>query len=239
MKKIAILLVAAGLFLLSACSNGQSQTGATSLTAADFAEKLAATPNAIVLDVRTPGEFEGGHLQNALNIDWNSRNFTQEVSKLNKSNPLFVYCLSGGRSQSAAAQLRSDGFKQVYEMQGGMMKWRAGGLPETTDQAVQAVSQGMSLEQFKAIVTSDKIVLVDFYAPWCAPCKKMKPYLDEITRDMADKVVVVRIDVDANQALVEALKIDEIPVVHVYKKGVLTRNHTGFVEKAIVVEQLK
>jgi thioredoxin len=241
MKKIAIILFAGPLFLFTACSNGQSKSGKgnTSLSALEFADKLKATPTGIVLDVRTPDEFEGGHLQNAINIDWNNSSFSTEVAKLNKATPVFVYCLSGGRSQSAAAQLRADGFKEVYEMQGGLMKWRAAGLSETTDAATPSVSQGMSVEQFQALVTSDKLVLVDFYAPWCAPCKKMKPYLDEITIDMADKVVVVRIDVDANKALVEALKIEEIPVLHIYKKGTLVWNHTGFIEKEAVVEQLK
>lgn len=239
MKKIAIVLLAGVTTLLTACSNGQSTSGSKSLSAGEFAEQLKATPQAIVLDVRTPGEFEGGHLSQAINMDWNNSSFAQQTAQLNKSIPVFVYCLSGGRSQLAAAQLRADGFTQVYELKGGLMKWRAAGLPETTDAATSAVSQGMSVEQFQALVTSDKLVLVDFYAPWCAPCKKMKPYLDEITIDMADKVVVVRIDVDANKTLVEALKIEEIPVLQIYKKGTLVWNHIGFVEREVVVKQLK
>jgi len=49
---------------------------------------------------------------------------------------------------------------------------------------------------FEKIISSPTPVLIDFYADWCAPCKKMKPYLDEISKDMADKVVVFRINVD-------------------------------------------
>ena len=227
--------------LLTACSNGQSTSVGKSLSATEFADQLKATPQAVVLDVRTPSEFEGGHLAQAINIDWNSSAFSQQTAKLNKTIPVFVYCLSGGRSQSAAAQLRADGFAQVYEMKGGIMKWRAAGLPETIGQTspIQSNSQGMTIDQFKSAVTSDKIVLVDFYAPWCAPCKKMKPYLDEISRDRAGDVVVLRIDVDANQDLVKVLKVEEIPVLHIYKKGGLVWNHTGFIEKEAVLEQLK
>ena len=86
------------------------------------------------------------------------------------------------------------------------MKWRAANLPETT--ANTTASTGMSKQQFYALLSSDKLVLIDFYADWCAPCKKMKPYLNEFSKDMADKVVVIRINADDNQQLCKELKID-------------------------------
>jgi thioredoxin len=79
---------------------------------------------------------------------------------------------------------------------------------------------------------------VDFYADWCAPCKKMKPYLDEISTEMADKVVVLRINADDNKQLCKDLKIDALPVLHVYKNAVKTWTNVGFIEKADVVKQL-
>lgn len=237
MKRISSLIVLIATMALYSCSNGQS-SGKTNLEPAAFADKIKETADAQIVDVRTPGEFAGGHIANALNYDWNSGNFESDEAKLDKSKPVFVYCLSGGRSAAAAKKLRADGFKEVYELNGGMMKWRNAGLAETTDNTV-AKSTGMTMQEFEALIPQDKIVLVDFYADWCAPCKKMKPYLDEIAKDMADKVVVVRINADEHTALCKEMKIDGLPVLQVYKNKAKTWQNLGYLEKADVVKQLQ
>lgn len=214
----SIVLVA---ILFNSCSNGQTNsTIKTNLSATEFSDKIKELPSAAIIDVRTPDEFSKGHLVNALNYDWNGNEFEKQIAPLDKSKPVFVYCLSGGRSLSAANKMRSDGFKTVYELDGGIMKWRGANLPETTDNTV--TSNGMTKQQFEALLNSDKLVLIDFYADWCAPCKKMKPYLDEISKDMANKVLVIRINADNNQALCKELKIDALPVLQLYKNKILT-----------------
>ena len=223
--------------LLNSCNIGQTQNAQTNLSATEFADKIKELPNATIIDVRTPDEFSKGHLANANNYDWNGNEFEKQIAPLDKSKPIFVYCLSGGRSSSAASKMRSDGFKTVFELDGGIMKWRGANLPETTDNTV--TSKGMSKMQFDALLNSDKLVLIDFYADWCAPCKKMKPYLDEISKDMADKVIVIRINADDNQALFKELKIDALPVLQLYKNKTLTWTNTGFIDKAEVVKQLQ
>lgn len=159
------------------------------------------------------------------------------TSKLKKEEAVFVYCLSGGRSSAAAAQLRQSGFKNVIELNGGIMKWRGANLPETT--AASVTNTSMSLVDFQKLTQSDKIVLVDFYADWCAPCKKMKPYLMEIEKEMSANVILVRINADDNQALCKVLKIDALPVIQVYQNSKLTWNQTGFVDKTTVLQHLK
>jgi len=233
-KLFSIALVA---ILMNSCTNGQTNGTKTNLSAIEFADKMKELPNAPILDVRTPDEFSKGHLVNALNYDWNGNEFAKQIAPLDKSKPVFVYCLSGGRSSSAANKMRSDGFTQVYEMDGGIMKWRSANLPETTNNKV--LSTGMTKQQFDALLHSDKLVLIDFYADWCAPCKKMKPYLDEISKDMVDKVVVIRINADDNQALCKELKIDALPVLQLYNNNALTWTNTGFIDKAEVVKQLQ
>ena len=219
----------------NSCTNGQTQS--TNLPATEFAERIKVLSTAPIIDVRTPEEFSKGHLQNAKNIDWNGNDFDKQIAALDKSQPVFVYCLSGGRSSSAASKMRTDGFKEVYELNGGIMKWRAANLPETTNNTT--TSTGMSKLQFVALLISDKLVLIDFYADWCAPCKKMKPYLDEISKDMVNKVVVIRINADDNQALCKELKIDALPVLQLYKNKALTWTNTGYIDKARVVKQLQ
>ena len=229
--------IALGAILFNSCATGQTQNTKTNLSATEFADKIKEMPTAPILDVRTPNEFSKGHLINSVNYDWNGNEFEKQIAPLDKSKPVFVYCLSGGRSSSAASTMRSDGFKTVYELDGGIIKWRGANLPETTNNTV--ASKGMTKQQFDALLNSDKLVLIDFYADWCAPCKKMKPYLDEISKDMADKVVVIRINADDNQALCKELKVDALPVLQLYKSKTLTWTNTGFIEKAEVVKQLQ
>lgn len=235
MKKYLFILLAASTLIFNSCSN--AQTTNTKLSATEFSDKVKAMPSAAILDVRTPEEFSKGHLQNAKNWDWNGSEFQKQVSSLDRSKPVFVYCLSGGRSSSAASKMRSDGFQEVYELNGGLMKWRAASLPETTN--ITTSSAGMSNQQFEEILNSDKFVLIDFYADWCAPCKKMKPYLDEISKDMVDKVAVVRINADDNAQLCKYLKIDGLPVLQLYKNKTLTWSNVGFISKEEVLEQLR
>ena len=235
MLKVISTFFLAG-FLLVSCSIGQGSSK-TDLSPTEFSKQLTETENPTILDVRTPGEFGEGHIQNALNIDWNGSSFDTQVSKLDKNTTVFVYCLSGGRSGSAASQLRSNGFKNVLELDGGMMAWRSAGLPETTDTKV-VKSTGMSVTDFEKILETDKVVLVDFYAEWCGPCKKMKPTILAIENEMASDVKVIRIDVDKNEELVKSFGILDIPILRVYKQGKITWEQKGFVEKEEIKKNL-
>ena len=235
-KYISINLVIVA-FIFTSCTNGQSSPSNPSISAIEFSKKISELPDAPIIDVRTPGEFSQGHLKNAVNYDISTGEFENKIASLDKSKPVLVYCLSGSRSTYAVSYMKSNGFKEVYELNGGMMRWRAANLPETTDRTT--ASTGMSKQQFDNLLVTDKLVLIDYYADWCAPCKKMKPYLDEISRDMADKVVVVRINAYENRALCKELKIDAIPVLQIYSNKTLIWTNTGFIEKADVVKQLK
>ena len=234
---LSLLLFACGGTNLTDGNTANAQPTQTNLTAKEFSMKLEQTPSAQIIDVRTPGEVAGGFINNAVNIDYNSSDFTAKTSQLDKNKPTFVYCLSGGRSGAAAAQMRSEGFKIVYELTGGIMKWNAAGLPLVTKNQAPK-KQGMTLNDFNKLTTSDKLVLVDFYAEWCAPCKRMKPYLEEIAKDMNATVTVIRIDVDQHPSLMKELKIEELPVLRTYKKGTMTWEQKGFIEKAEVVKKL-
>lgn len=72
-----------------------------------------------ILDVRTAYEFAEGHIENAKNIDVSGSTFEAEIEKLDKDQPVFVYCAIGVRSAKAAAILRKKGFKHVYDLDGG------------------------------------------------------------------------------------------------------------------------
>lgn len=229
---IALVLWLPGLVVTSCGSSGQKNM---KLAPDAFEKKIAATSGAIILDVRTPEEFSAGTIAGSVNIDWNDAGFANQVNTLDKNKPVFVFCLAGSRSAEAAAKMRDMGFREVYELQGGMMQWRKAGKPETTE---EPKSSGMSLDEFRAMTIQSKTVLIDFYAPWCGPCKKMEPYLNEIAAEMGDQVEVIRINVDEHTRLSDQLQIMAIPVLQVYKKGQLTWEHKGMAEKAEIVKQL-
>lgn len=235
MKNIAFILLLSALALAQACS--PAAPGAHELPASVFAERLQSSPGALLLDVRTPEEFAKGHLPDARNIDWNGPDFAPQTATLDKAAPVFVYCLSGARSADAARQLRAEGFAQVLELQGGILKWRAAGLPEA--QGAEAPPVGMSLTDYEALLKMKQLVLVDFYADWCAPCKKMAPYLAEIQSEMTGRISVVRINADDNPALLRALGVDALPVLLLYQNGALVWRNTGFVEKAAVLAKIE
>lgn len=101
------------------------------LDANEFEKKMAATKEKTILDVRTPGEFSEGHLTNAKNIDYYNDDFKQQVSKLDKNKPVFVYCKAGGRSASAKEVLTELGFTKIFDLQGGMNAWKQANKPVT------------------------------------------------------------------------------------------------------------
>ncbi len=237
MKNWKYIVVLPVILVFSACGIGQSESGSTVLNAKAFQEKITTTPEGIVLDVRTPGEFTEGHLENAVNIDWNSDNFDDGISKLDKTKPYFVYCLAGGRSTAAVEHMRSLGFENLIELEGGILKWRAEKLPEST--ASQTKSGGLTTAEFQQMLSGDKTILVDFYAEWCGPCKKMKPFLDEIATEMNATVKIIRIDVDKNPDLAASMHITALPTIQIIRNNAVIWTKIGFVEKAELVEQLK
>ena len=232
MKAYFIWLVFTLLLFVNACSTGQSKKDGFELAPSEFTKKLKEKPTALVLDVRSPEEFTGGALQNAINLDWNGPDFESAVAKFNKAQPIFVYCLSGGRSASAASQMRKSGFKQVYEMEGGLMKWRAAGIPMDNGSSTSAKAKGMQMPEFEALLNSDKTILVDFYADWCGPCKKMKPDLDRIAKERTSSLTVIRIDADANPDLVKQLEVAAVPTILIFRNQKETNRKEGFQTRA-------
>jgi len=85
--------------------------------------------NPVVIDVRTPQEYAGGHLQGALNTDFNSPVFKDEIGRLDKEKTYIVYCRTGLRSAAAQIAMAEAGFKYVVNMTGGISNWEKAGLP--------------------------------------------------------------------------------------------------------------
>jgi thioredoxin 1 len=222
MYKYLILL----LLTLQSC-NAQNNTKVDKhlVDTKEFSEGIEKSQSLQLLDVRTPGEFSQGHIPNAVNYDWLGNKFDEQTKDLDKTQPVYLYCQSGGRSASAAKKLVSEGF-EVYELKGGMMNWRSQNMPESSD---VVSSKGMSMKDYTDSLQGEKLVLVDFYADWCAPCMKMKPFLDKIAVDMSQEVKVLRVDVETHKSLANELKISAIPILRLYKNNSMVWEQNGFI----------
>lgn len=90
----------------------------------------------------------------------------------------------------------------------------------------------------KAVTESDVPVLVDFWATWCGPCKAIAPVLDELAQDFADKVRIVKIDVDENPNLAAQYGVRSIPTLFVFKNGEKVDGTMGMQPKTKLAELL-
>lgn len=82
--------------------------------------------------------------------------------------------------------------------------------------------------EFNALIKEEGVVLVDFFATWCGPCKMLAPELEKLADAMKDKAKVVKIDVDQEQALAQTYKIMSVPTLLVFKNGELVDQKSGF-----------
>lgn len=224
-------------FIASLLLIGTVAASAQSLSADAFEQQMKQTPTVQLLDVRTPGEFGGGHLPGAKNLDVRDAAFAQNLASLDKKKPVYVYCLSGGRSTGAAKLMREQGFTSVYELEGGYLKWTTKMKPLEGVKA-QSSAKAVTPAQLQALANSNRLVLVDFYAPWCAPCQKMMPIINQLQSRYAGKVLIVKADADASKALMQTYQIDEIPTLLVLKEGKLSERLIGLQTEAYLTELL-
>lgn len=128
--KIATILVLAFTVVFNACgqkdktqgeNNSESTKKTISLVSPSELQKVQTEVQ--LIDVRTPEEFESGHLESAVNINIKDSDFESKVGAYDRSKPIYVYCKKGGRSASAAKKLKEMGFEEIYDLEGGITNW--------------------------------------------------------------------------------------------------------------------
>ncbi|KAA2240477.1 thioredoxin [Chitinophaga agrisoli] len=185
-------------------------------------EKGLQQPSVQVFDVRTAQEFNTGHLSDALQADYtNKPEFAHRVQYLDKQKPVYIYCLSGGRSSAAAKWMRENGFKEVVEMEGGINAWKLAGKPLT---GITAVKQ-LEVADYRQSI-SQGLVLVDVGAEWCPPCRTMEPVIKQFL-EQHPQVRLVKVDGGRDQEVMKVEKAGTLPTFIAYKDGKETGRKEG------------
>lgn len=135
MKKIILSLLSVVLaigVLAGACAPGDSTRTLKTvppLEAHTVIQENRDNPDFVIVDVRTPEEYADGHLENAINIDFYSPTFRDDINKLDKDKKYVIYCRSGNRSGQALTIMYDLGFEEVYNVLDGIVGWQSEGLP--------------------------------------------------------------------------------------------------------------
>ncbi|HEX2682850.1 MAG TPA: rhodanese-like domain-containing protein [Ferruginibacter sp.] len=217
--------------LVLSCS-GQNKT---SLNADEFEKAITTLPDVQVLDVRTPSEYFSGHIQNALQADWNDdKEFERRLSFIDKNKPVYVYCLAGGRSAAAADKMRKAGFKNVYELKGGTNAWRAANKPLIG----KSTEKQMTIQELNATIAGSSTVLVDFGAEWCPPCKTMEPVLKNLAANNPNKYTLIKVDGGRDQDILKEYKVTALPVFIIFKNGKQVWRKDGIADEKELADHL-
>ena len=141
-RRFAPLALAGALLLtpaLAACGSSTEAAPAPTTSASQPAAPVrvgvaewipvAQSPGTVIVDVRSPEEFNSGHVQGALNIPVESPDFAAQVSALDPAATYAIYCRSGNRSAVATAQMGSMGYLHLYDLEGGFADLAAAGMP--------------------------------------------------------------------------------------------------------------
>lgn len=129
MKRTLLLIT---IFILSTVLFSQTRLNITAYQADSIATANFSNSNFKILDVRTASEFSTGHLENALNIDYYTSTFSQQIRELDKNNIYLVHCQGGSRSAKAMDSLQVLAFKETYNLIGGISAWKSAGYKVVT-----------------------------------------------------------------------------------------------------------
>jgi len=155
---------------------GQISESITPQEAFNLIQEKQNNPDFIIIDIETPEEFAQGHIENAININYGSENFRDELDKLDKDKIYLIYysCACGGIDKKALDLMKELGFKEVYKISGGLDNWKTAGLPtiqETPPQISESISAQEAFNLVQENQENPNFVIIDIrspeeFAPW-------------------------------------------------------------------------
>jgi rhodanese-related sulfurtransferase len=194
---VLIGLVLASIFVgaVSSAGVGGAEEEVDNITI-KAAEGIINSQNVVVLDVRAQAAYESGHIAGSKLMP--IPELEDRIDGLDKDKAIIVYCGNGGRSEKAREVLVQHGFKNVYNMLGGITAWIDAGLPTTSFANTQTpiMPNNNSLSSEINGVPDDNSVFLFFYTDWCHFCQQQLPIIDELEMEYAGKTAFIRINVN-------------------------------------------
>ena len=112
------------------------------------------------------------------------------------------------------------------------MQWNLENLPVVVEPGARPDDENkMESDEYYALIQSEKPVFIDFYAPWCGPCRTMMPMIDSFAAEYKDRITVVKINADASKKLVKELQIGSVPYLTLFKEGKKNFEHNGILSR--------
>lgn len=212
-------------FLLLFTIVGFSQNKSSNTVSLDvFYSKVQNEKKPQIIDARGPEEFALNHIKGAVNFNLESKDYAQQVAKLDKTKPVFTYSIGAGRSVWLADELLKNGFKEAYSLEGGIANWIGSGKPFYSNSKSK-----LTLAEYNKIIAENKDVLVDIGSVYCGACKKVKPVLETIKAQYGSNLKIVEIDLEDNTQVIADLKaIKVFPTLILYQNGKIVFKKEGF-----------
>lgn len=234
MKHIMISVLVVFFFIHSATSQEYQNLNAPTF------KQVIDKNDGIILDVRTYREFANGHISQSKQLNFYAPSFRNEILNLPKDKPLYLYCNTGYRSRITASFLATNGFSQIYNLQRGIMEWNQYQYPvvQSADANSDQENQ-MKEDEFTALLKNHTLVLIDYYAPWCGPCRQMMPIIDSLATEMNDVITIAKINTDASTDLIRKLQISRIPYFVLYKNSKEVFTHQGLITKDALQQEIR
>ncbi len=200
---------------------------------------LVRSQEGILLDVRTQREFQNGHIENAGQLNYYALDFKKRLLLLPKDEMIYLYCNTGYRSDRAADFLIENGYKKVYNLQHGIMEWERYDFPVMIDPNAQPdTDDKFEIKDFETLLAKNELVFIDFYAPWCGPCRKMMPMIDSLKVEYHERIPIIKINADASKRLMRQMELVSVPYLALYRDGHLVFEHYGIISREKLKGQL-
>lgn len=218
------------LVLFFSCSEKQDTQTIYDVDSKIFQDLLKKNPS-VLIDVRTKKEFNEGHIDGATNVNLYDSDFLKKINLVNKNQPIYVYCRSGGRSSMAASKMKDIGFTEIYNLSGGIDSW----IDEENliihnnfaNKEVNTNHQIFDLLLFDELLLNNNYTLLYFNTEWCYPCIKMRPIVNQFKQSNSYNIDVLLINLDVNSGFSKKYNLNGIPVCILFHKDVEIWRNVG------------